>query len=72
MPEGPGDRMTVDLMNHIPLKSAYLCQDCDAVGNSAMQCPACASGVLLGLAGVLDRKEEEVESDLFLVTALAA
>jgi hypothetical protein len=64
--------MTVDLMNHIPLKSAYLCQDCDAVGNSAMQCPACASGVLLGLAGVLDRQEEEVESDLFLVTALAA
>jgi hypothetical protein len=64
--------MTVDLMNHIPLKSAYLCQDCDAVGNSAMQCPACASGVLLGLAGVLDRQEEEVESDLFIVTALAA
>ena len=72
MPEGSGDRMTVDLMNHIPLKSAYLCQDCDAVGNSAMQCPACASGVLLGLAGVLDRQEEEVESDLFIVTALAA
>jgi hypothetical protein len=37
-----------------------------------MQCPACASGVLLGLAGVLDRQEEEVESDLFIVTALAA
>jgi hypothetical protein len=72
MPEGHGDRMTVDLMNHIPLSSAYLCQDCDAVGNSAMQCPACASGVLLGLAGVLDRKEEGLESSLFLVEALAA
>jgi hypothetical protein len=59
-------------MNHIPLSSAYLCQDCDAVGNSAMQCPACASGVLLGLAGVLDRKEEGLESSLFLVEALAA
>jgi hypothetical protein len=59
-------------MSHIPLSSAYLCQDCDAVGNSAMQCPACASGVLLGLAGVLDRKEEGLESSLFLVEALAA
>ena len=72
MPEGLGDRMTVDLMNHIPLSSAYLCQDCNAVGNSSMQCPACASGVLMGLAGVLDREEAKLESDLFLLTALAA
>jgi hypothetical protein len=64
--------MTVDLMNHFPLNSAYLCQDCDAVGNSSMQCPACASRALLGLAGVLDRNVEALESDMFLVTALAA
>jgi hypothetical protein len=37
-----------------------------------MQCPACASGVLMGLAGVLDREEAKLESDLFLLTALAA
>jgi len=64
--------MTVDLMNHIPLTSAYLCQDCDAVGNCATRCPACASGVLLGLAKVFGRQVEDLGSNLFLVTALAA
>lgn len=72
MPGRTIDMMTAKLMNHFPLNAAYLCQDCDAVGNSAMQCPACASSVLLGLAGVFDRKEEGVESSLFLVEALAA
>lgn len=72
MPEGPGDRMTVDLMNHIPLSSAYLCQDCDAVGNSAMRCPACASGVLLGLAGVLDREVEVVGATMIEFPLMAA
>jgi len=51
--------MILDTMQHIPLSSAYLCQDCDCVGNCSMQCPACASGVLMGLAGVLERKEEQ-------------
>jgi hypothetical protein len=64
--------MKIDLMNHFPLNSAYLCQDCDAVGNSSMRCPACASSVLLGLAGVFNRREQGLESSLFLVTALAA
>lgn len=45
---------------HIPLASAYLCQDCNSVGNCAMQCPACASTVLLNLAAVLDREVEAV------------
>ncbi|HZB88849.1 MAG TPA: hypothetical protein VE291_09350 [Terracidiphilus sp.] len=35
--------------------SAYLCQDCDCVGNCATQCPACASAALLSLATVLNR-----------------
>jgi len=48
--------MTRDLLQHIPLAAAYLCQDCNSVGNCAMQCPACASGVLLSLATVLDRE----------------
>jgi len=43
----------------IPLSSAYLCQDCSVVGNSPHQCPACASSVLMGLASVLDRKQEK-------------
>jgi hypothetical protein len=64
--------MTADTLQHIPLTSAYLCQDCDSVGNSSMRCPACASVVLMGLAGVLDRKEEIAASNLFLIPAMAA
>ncbi len=43
-------------MQHIPLASAYLCPDCNCIGNCAGQCPACASPVLLALANVLDRE----------------
>jgi hypothetical protein len=53
--------MTSPLMQHIPLTSAYLCQDCDCVGNSSTQCPACASTSLLGLACVLNREELTME-----------
>jgi hypothetical protein len=42
---------------HFPLTSAYLCQDCDSVGDCSTMCPACASRILLGLATVLDRKD---------------
>lgn len=52
--------MTYPMMQHIPLMSAYLCQDCNSVGNCAVQCPACASSVLLNLSGILDR---EIGSD---------
>ena len=47
--------MTYLTMQHIPLKAAFLCQDCDSIGNNPSCCPACASAVLLGLAAVLDR-----------------
>jgi hypothetical protein len=47
------------MLQHIPLKFAYLCQDCNSVGNSAVRCPACASQVLMGLAGILDREVVE-------------
>jgi hypothetical protein len=47
--------MTYPMMQHIPLKDAYLCQDCNCIGNCAEQCPACASAVLMNLASVLDR-----------------
>jgi ferredoxin len=53
-----GRSMSHDSMQHIPLSSAYLCQDCNAVGNCSKQCPACASSVLMALATVLDREEE--------------
>jgi CII-binding regulator of phage lambda lysogenization HflD len=51
--------MTLVTMQHIPLASAYLCQDCNCVGNCATQCPACASTVLMALAAVLDREPED-------------
>jgi hypothetical protein len=45
---------------HIPLTNAYLCQDCNSVGNCSMQCPACASTVLMNLSAVLNREVEAV------------
>jgi hypothetical protein len=48
--------MKLITMQHIPLASAYLCPDCNCIGNCAEYCPACASPVLLGLANVLDRE----------------
>jgi hypothetical protein len=57
--------MTYPAMLHIPLTFAYLCQDCNSIGNCSSQCPACASSVLLSLAGVLDRSagEEQVQQE---------
>jgi hypothetical protein len=51
--------MTYVSMQHMPLANAYLCQDCNCVGNCAAQCPACASEALMGLDNVLNRKAEE-------------
>jgi hypothetical protein len=45
------------MMSYIPLKFAYLCPNCNCVGNCAAQCPACASAALMSLASVLDRDE---------------
>jgi hypothetical protein len=47
-------------LQHFPLTSAYLCQDCNAIGNSANKCPACASEVLMSLAVVLNRDEMQI------------
>lgn len=44
------------MLQHMPLSAAYLCQDCNSVGNCSSHCPACASGALLALSTVLDRK----------------
>jgi predicted RNA-binding protein YlxR (DUF448 family) len=52
--------MAMSTLQHIPLRSAYLCQDCNCIGNCARQCPACASEVLMGLSGVLNREVEQV------------
>jgi hypothetical protein len=56
--------MTLLSIQYMPLASAYLCEDCNCVGNCAEQCPACASEALMGLAGVLNREQshEKIES----------
>jgi hypothetical protein len=48
----------------IPLQSAYLCTDCDHIGDNAVRCEQCASESLLSLANVLNRKEETNATDL--------
>jgi hypothetical protein len=68
-----GEQMTIISMQHIPLAGAYLCQDCNSVGNCSVQCPACASEALMGLAGVLNRNvEERAQSSFKRPAALAA
>jgi hypothetical protein len=68
-----GERMPTPLLQHIPLTSAYLCQDCNSIGNCARQCPACASEVLMSLAGVLNREAEpSVQSSYTYGPALVA
>ncbi len=65
--------MTISKMQHIPLTSAYLCQDCSCVGNSANHCPACASTALLGLSGILNREPDvRLGLELVEVPAIAA
>jgi len=68
-----GEIMTYFSMQHMPLSQAYLCQDCNCVGNCPAQCPACASAALIGLDGVLNRKAEETaQMSYSRVSALAA
>lgn len=51
--------MTYPAMLHLPLVAAYLCADCNSIGNCAEQCPACASTTLMRLSDVLDRVPAE-------------
>ncbi len=54
--QGILQQMVFGSIQHIPLYSAYLCENCHCVGNCAERCPACASEALMSLAGVLNRK----------------
>lgn len=44
----------------LPLQSAVLCGDCDAVSNSVHLCVSCGSAALLSLARVLNRGEHDL------------
>lgn len=52
-------------LQHFPLANAYLCQDCNSIGNNANQCPACASEVLMGLSAVLNRDADKMNETGF-------
>jgi hypothetical protein len=52
-----GDVDSYLMLQHFPLASAYLCQDCNAIGNNANHCPACASEVLMSLSAILNRED---------------
>ena len=65
--------MTFVSMQHMPLARAYLCEDCNCIGNCAEQCPACASQALIGLANVLNREPQEgIQHGMEGMTALVA
>jgi len=67
-----GDVESYLMLQHFPLSSAYLCQDCNSIGNNANQCPACASEVLMSLSAVLNRSEDVmIESQYPSLPALA-
>jgi RNA polymerase subunit RPABC4/transcription elongation factor Spt4 len=55
-----GDVDSYLMLQHFPLSSAYLCQDCNSIGNNANQCPACASEVLMSLSAILNREDNEM------------
>lgn len=58
------------MLQHFPLSSAYLCQDCNSIGNNANQCPACASEVLMSLSAVLNRADTMADAQFSSLPAL--
>lgn len=47
--------MTMAEMVHMPLARAWLCGDCDSIGNCAEHCPACAEGSLVAMITLINR-----------------
>lgn len=49
--------MSAELV-YLPLRQAFLCENCQHVGNSSRACPACGDKTaLISLAGVLNREQ---------------
>ena len=67
----PGDVASYLMLQHFPLTSAYLCQDCNSIGNNANQCPACASEVLMSLSAILNRSNDTMIDAEYSLPALA-
>jgi hypothetical protein len=44
----------------VNLADAYLCADCEAVGNSANRCPRCQSDALLAITRAIPRHRDSI------------
>jgi hypothetical protein len=44
----------------INLGDAYLCSDCEAVGNSANRCPRCQSDALIAVSRVIPQHQDSI------------
>lgn len=44
----------------INLSEAYLCSDCEAVGNSANRCPRCQSRALMAITRAMPRHRDTI------------
>ena len=44
----------------VNLADAYLCTDCEAIGNSANRCPRCQSDALIALSRAIPRHRDSI------------
>ena len=58
-------------MSHVHLSEAFLCCDCQCIGNRSQSCACCGSHSLLSLANVLNREQLDV-SDCEVEEAILA
>ena len=59
-------RMKLKDLAHIPLAKAFLCVDCQCIGNQAEACPACASShCLISMANLLEGRIERAPMSQF-------
>ena len=70
MREGKGEQQTAPLLLRgvpamrerifVNLSEAFLCADCEAVGNSANRCSRCQSSALIAITRVLPRHRDSI------------
>ncbi len=44
----------------VNLSNAYLCSQCEAIGNSANRCPRCQSDALIAITRVIPRHRDSI------------
>jgi hypothetical protein len=44
----------------VNLREAYLCSDCEAIGNSANRCPRCQSDALIAVSRALPHHSDSI------------